>query len=321
MKSEYDIPSLPPLPSLADSYNKTTFTAVNKETPGTNSKFTIQQGSPVQDTLTSVSSIKQDTITQVTSPSLQTTFSPSLQQVLASTCSQPCNSWTQTATLVNTAQETYTAAQSGQRRYNNKDSSMQFGSTALNFTPVFSLGKGGVSTPTTSLQGASQTSESCDTTNSSVASTYSTGVVHQHTVHTSQFVPLHSGSYLQGVQPTALGVPMDPRLYHGTVQPQNGPALTPSSVYIQRDHRLPPPVNISGPRMMQFQSETPTKSDLEFKAHSNAKSLNTSHKTISPRTRAGNKVVEKPNHKKDCADIIVRYLTPYYKSGDVESKV
>jgi hypothetical protein len=26
-------------------------------------------------------------------------------------------------------------------------------------------------------------------------------------------------------------------------------------------------------------------------------------------------------NKKDCADAIVRYLTPYYRSGEVETKV
>ena len=126
-------------------------------------------------------------------------------------------------------------------------------------------------------------------------------------------------------------VPVDPRLYYGTNRQQNGSIVTPSSVYFQHNHRLSVPMNVNGTITPKMQVQLPLSSHsgipefTQCNAHSTTKNSKVSSKietTKSEPRPTDNKVAEKSKtNKKDCADAIVRYLTPYYRSGEVETKV
>ncbi|CAB3986197.1 Hypothetical predicted protein [Paramuricea clavata] len=349
-KSEYDIPSLPPLPSLTDSYNKTTFTAKKpdsvpikevKHEQQSISPILSQGSSNISPGLQTGASIKQEsskTVPQVTSSDIQPTFSSAIQSS-SSTSLRPGGTLPQTVSLVNSARVTYTNTQSGPPYSINSVnvSSVQPGSNTRDFSPVFSLGtSSSVGAPTTSFQGALRTNTSNIQTNysSSVSSTYSTGI-HQgfQTAHARFIPPPYPASYPPGVQPTPgiPSVPLDPRLYHGISQPQNGSVITPSSMYFQHNHRLSFPMNINGTITPGMQVRVPLSSqggipasNTQCNLHSTSNISKTSSKTETVKSHlrsTGSKVAEKSKtNKKDCADIIVRYLTPYYRSGEVESK-
>lgn len=300
------------------------------------SPIASQGSSNIAPGLQTGASIKQEsskTIPQVTSSDIQPTFSSAIQSS-SSTSLQPGGTLPQTVSLVNSARVTYTNTQSGPPYSINSVNV----SNTRDFSPVFSLGtSSSVGAPTTYFQGALRANTSNIQTNysSSVSSTYSTGI-HQgfQTAHAQFIPPPYPASYPQGVQPTPgiPSVPLDPRLYHGISQPQNGSVITPSSMYFQHNHRLSFPMNVNGTITPGMQVRVPLSSqggipasNTQCNTHSTSNISKTSSKTETVKSHlrsTGSKVAEKSKtNKKDCADIIVRYLTPYYRSGEVESKV
>jgi hypothetical protein len=268
------------------------------------------------------------TVSQVTSSDVQPTSAilSSSSSCFQNSCAPP-----QTVSLVNSAQGTSTTTQSGiTYSFNSNVNGLHYGQ---DFSPVFSLGTSSSSGPqTTSLQGTVQSSASNTRTNylSGVSTNYSTNILQSlcaaQTAH-AQIIAPQFPAYSQGAQSIAglPSLPIDLRLYHGTNQPHTGTILTPSSVYFQHNHDLSVPVNVNSKTTPGIQGPL-SLSGLYTKSnnHATADRSKTTSKNETARSHPRcmeNKVEKSKINKKDCADIIVRYLTPYFRSGEVESKV
>ena len=317
-KSEYDILSLPPLPRLTDSYENK-FTAKKSDSVSCREvKREEQSASPIPSQCSSnipqklnlkdeqsFSSIDQESPTnnsQVTSSSVQPAF-PSPLQLTSSSSFQPVVTLLQT---VNSVPRISSAVQP--ELYSNasvNSSGIQYGNTR-NFSPVFSLG---TSTFSNSLPNSSSNS----------TSTYP---IPLQTAHAQVMPPQFTFPYPVST-PGIPSVPMDPRLYHGIIPQQNQTHLQ------NQGSSVPKNVNNSA-ITPKIQNQLPVAASLQsnitvFNAQSHKPSIASTSKkapteTVKNHSRSTVSKAEKTN-KKDCADIIVRYLTPYYKSGEVKSKV
>ena len=329
------------MPSLTDSCIETTFTA---EKPGFVSSKEIkhepQSKSPIQSQFSStmspgllvknehpMSSVKLESsknLSEVTSSNVQPT---SAILSASSTCFQNLFTVPQTISLVNSAQATYTTTQSG-KTYSNDSNVRNIGvQPGHDASSIFSLGtSSSAGTHTTSFQGMIQRNTSDVRTNySSGISTNCTTNIDQG-VHVTQAARAHIPPQFssRGAQPIPShpSLPVDPRLYHGTNQLQIGSMVAPSSMYFQHNHSSPAPINVNQPTTQEMQqahlpvSEVNTHLTSDISKETSKKGTEKSHSRSKE-----NKVEKSKTNKKDCADIIVRYLTPYYRSGEVDSKV
>lgn len=117
-----------------------------------------------------------------------------------------------------------------------------------------------------------------------------------------------------GSTPRIPSVPMDPRLKnHGLSVPNsvNDCAITP-----KMQSHLPPVTSQSKISDFHTQSKKHSIASTSEKPKTETVLSACSRSTVSCTVTEKSKT-----SKKDCADIVVRYLTPYYKSGEVESKV
>ncbi|XP_028415577.1 ATP-dependent DNA helicase Q5-like isoform X2 [Dendronephthya gigantea] len=322
-KSEYDIPSLPPLPPLTDSVKTTTAKLDTSDPepcyilkPKQQSESSTSSSGLQEKNEIFVRTIKQETFeSQVTSSSVQLTSSSQL----ASSCSFQSQ----------VIPETYFPIQSKQPHCSNSLNSDVLPGDIQDSLPVFS----NACVSTTANQAATHLVTSSDKFNSSsMPSPYATNVHPRpsavQTAH-AQVIPPQTIPYpypqcaqpMQGIPSTS----MDPRHFYGKIQPTNSSTVTSSSGYFQDKYKLSVPMN--GITIPNMQVQPPVSSQCEKPASSshsitNASKTLTTSETVKRRPRStATKIAEKSrNNKKDCADIIVKYLTPYYKSGEVESK-
>ena len=325
-KSEYDIPSLPPLPPLSDSYNKTTFTG-KKEDPLPCKKFKHEEqvessSSPAvsseqqtQNKLTTaIEQRPSENICQVSSSTVQTTFSDAAAPGNISDV-QTCDTSQQSVSSVNSTLESYRSSKSEQASIDsiqNSKSGMHLPDISQGFTPVFSHG-------TSSHAGTSMLG----------IPPYVAGFqpsVQLRTAHglvtTPGFSIPYPAPYPPGVQSSQeiSSAPVDPRLYYGITQHSNESMVNPTSVYLPHNYRLSVPMNVDG-NITPVQTAVPSQTGISgFQSgttligNSTSKLSSKTEKLPGRQRPKGSKEDETSKNKKDCADIVVRYLTPYYKS-------